>query len=171
MMENTMQIGDRELTLVFDTAAWVDVEKAFGSMDRMFKRMEEDVLPMSTGLMLSAFCATSGTCDRSKKEAITFDWLVKHRLQEELVLTHGDLCLPNIFANENGLTGFIDVGLAGVADKWVDIEKCLWSMWANTTGFFGGKQRPFDRQLLFDALGMQPDEDKLRYYGLLDALC
>ena len=73
-----MQIGDRELTLVFDTAAWVDVEKAFGSMDRMFKRMEEDVLPMSTGLMLSAFCATSGTCDRSKKEAITFDWLVKH---------------------------------------------------------------------------------------------
>ena len=77
-MENTMLIGDRELTLVFDTAAWVDVEKAFGSIDRMYKRMEEDVLPMSTGLMLSAFCATSGTCDRSKKEAITFDWLVKH---------------------------------------------------------------------------------------------
>lgn len=103
--------------------------------------------------------------------AALFDWLVKHRPQEELVLTHGDLCLPNIYANENGLTGFIDVGLAGVADKWADIEKCLWSMWANTTGFFGGKQRPFDRQLLFDALGMQPDEDKLRYYGLLDALC
>ena len=75
-MENTMQIGDRVLTLVFDTAAWVDVEKAFGSIDRMYKRMEEDVLPMTTGLMLSAFCATSGTCDRQKKEAITFDWLV-----------------------------------------------------------------------------------------------
>lgn len=100
-----------------------------------------------------------------------FDWLVKHRPQEELALTHGDLCLPNIFVDENGFTGFIDVGLAGVADKWVDIEKCLWSMWANTTGFFGGRKRPFDRQLLFDALGMQPDEDRLRYYGLLDALC
>ena len=103
--------------------------------------------------------------------AALFDYLVKHRPEEELVLSHGDLCLPNIFADEHGLTGFIDVGLAGVADKWVDIEKCLWSMWANTTGFFGGKQRPFDRQLLFDALGMQPDEEKLRYYGLLDALC
>ncbi len=103
--------------------------------------------------------------------AALFDWLVKHRPAEELVLSHGDLCLPNIFADERGLTGFIDVGLAGVADKWVDIEKCLWSMWANTTGFFGGKQRPFDRRMLFDALGMQPDEDKLRYYGLLDALC
>lgn len=100
-----------------------------------------------------------------------FDWLVKQRPQEELVLSHGDLCLPNIFADERGLTGFIDVGLAGVADKWVDIEKCLWSMWANTTGFFGGKARPFDRQLLFDALGMAPDEERLRYYSLLDALC
>lgn len=103
--------------------------------------------------------------------AALFDWLVAHRPAEELALTHGDLCLPNIFYGEGGLTGFIDVGLAGVADKWLDIEKCLWSMWANTTGFFGGKQRPFDRQLLFDTLGMQPDGDKLRYYGLLDALC
>lgn len=100
-----------------------------------------------------------------------FDWLVAHRPQEELALTHGDLCLPNIFADEHGLTGYIDLGLAGVADRWVDIEKCLWSMWANTTGVFGGKQRPFERQLLFDALGMAPDEERLRYYSLLSELC
>lgn len=87
------------------------------------------------------------------------------------MLTHGDLCLPNVFADENGLTGFIDLGLAGVADRWVDIEKCLWSMWANTTGIFGGPARAFERKLLFDALNLPPDEDRLRYYGLLDALC
>ena len=103
--------------------------------------------------------------------AALFDWLVAHRPAEELVLSHGDYCLPNLFADDRGLTGFIDIGLSGVADKWVDIDKGLWSMWANTTGFFGGKQRPFDRKLLFDALGMQPDEDKIRYYGLLDELC
>lgn len=103
--------------------------------------------------------------------AALFDWLVKHRPEEQLVLTHGDLCMPNIFADNRGLTGYIDVGLSGVADKWVDIEKCLWSMWANTTGIFGGRQRPFDRKLLFDALGMEPDEDRLRYYSLLDELC
>ena len=103
--------------------------------------------------------------------AALFDWLVAHRPVEELALTHGDLCLPNIFADANGFTGYIDLGLAGVADRWVDIEKCLWSMWANTTGFFGGKARPFDRQLLFDALGMAPDEERLRYYSLLDDLC
>lgn len=103
--------------------------------------------------------------------AALFDWLVKHRPQEQRVLSHGDFCMPNVFADERGLTGFIDVGLAGVADKWVDIEKCLWSMWANTTGVFGGRQRPFDRRLLFEALNMEPDEERLHYYSLLDDLC
>ncbi|MBQ8202431.1 MAG: aminoglycoside 3'-phosphotransferase [Clostridia bacterium] len=106
-----------------------------------------------------------------KSPAQLFDWLIRNKPAEELVLSHGDYCLPNIFADANGLTGFIDIGLSGVADKWIDIEKGLWSMWANTTGFFGGKQRPFDRRLLFDALGIQPDEDRIRYYGLLDELC
>lgn len=102
--------------------------------------------------------------------AALFDWLIKHRPEEEPVLCHGDYCLPNIFADNGALSGYIDVGLSGIADKWVDIDKGLWSMWANTTGLWGGKQRPFDRKLFFDALCMQPDEDKLRYYGLLDEL-
>ncbi len=100
-----------------------------------------------------------------------YDWLVKHRPEEEKVLSHGDYCLPNIFCDEKGLTGYIDLGYAGIADKWVDIEKVLWSMWANSTGIFGGRRREFDRRLLFDALGMEPDEERLRYYSLLNELC
>ena len=100
-----------------------------------------------------------------------FDWLVAHRPLEDKVLSHGDFCLPNILCNENGITGYIDLGYAGIADKWVDIEMVLWSMWANSTGQFGGKARHFDRKLLFEALGMEPDEDKLRYYSLLSELC
>lgn len=106
-----------------------------------------------------------------KSPAELFDWLIKHRPQEELVLSHGDFCLPNILCNKQGLTGFIDLGCSGVADKWVDIEMVLWSMWANSTGQFGGKKRDFDRKNLFAALNMQPDEDKLRYYSLLNELC
>lgn len=84
-MEDTMIVGGRELKLTFDTAAWVEVEKAFGSLDRMYKRMEEDILPMTTGLMLTAICATSGTCDRQKKgDAITFDWLVHNASPKEV---------------------------------------------------------------------------------------
>lgn len=100
-----------------------------------------------------------------------FDWLVKNRPAEELVLSHGDFCLPNIFCDGKKLTGIIDLGYAGAADKWVDIEKVVWSMWANTTGQFGGKKRPFDRQKLFDTLKMEPDEERLRYYSLLSELC
>ena len=100
-----------------------------------------------------------------------FDWLVKHRPAEELVLSHGDYCLPNVFCNDTGLTGYIDLGCSGVADKWVDVDQVLWSMWANSTGQFGGKAREFDRSLLFKALGMAPDEEKLRYYCLLSELC
>ena len=100
-----------------------------------------------------------------------FDWLVKYRPTEEKVLSHGDYCLPNILCEERRLTGFIDLGQSGIADKWVDIEMVLWSMWANSTGKFGGKCRPFDRNMLFDALGMKPDEEKLRYYSLLNELC
>ena len=100
-----------------------------------------------------------------------FEWLVKNRPKEEFVLSHGDYCMPNLFADEYGLTGYIDLGFAGVADKWVDIEKGLWSMWANSTGQFSEKKRPFDRKLLFDALDMDPDEEKLRYYSLLSELC
>lgn len=113
---NTIQIRDRELTLVFDTAAWVDVENAFGSMDRMYKRMEEDVLPMITGLQLAAFAATSGTCDRQKKEAITFEWLVQNaspakvreiiRMAKEAVL-HGMETHEKLFEDD----GPVDVGL------------------------------------------------------------
>ena len=100
-----------------------------------------------------------------------FDWLVKHRPKEELVLSHGDYCLPNIFCSENRLSGLIDLGYTGIADKWVDIEKVLWSMWGNTTGQFGGKKRSFDRRHLFAALEMEPDEDRIRYYSLLSELC
>lgn len=99
-----------------------------------------------------------------------FDWLVKHRPQEDLTFSHGDYCLPNIFAYRGSFNGVLDLGYAGIADKWVDIEKVLWSMWANTTGIFGGPKRHFDRKYLFSALDMQPDEDKLHYYGLLEIM-
>lgn len=106
-----------------------------------------------------------------KSPSELFDWLVKCCPTEEKVLSHGDYCLPNVFCDGIKLTGFIDLGYAGVADKWVDIEMVLWSMWANSTGRFGGKCRSFDRKLLFDALGIQHDDEKLRYYSLLSELC
>ncbi|MFN3782713.1 MAG: APH(3') family aminoglycoside O-phosphotransferase [Spirosomataceae bacterium] len=39
----------------------------------------------------------------------------------ELVFTHGDYCLDNVLFDASGLTGFIDMGRGGIADKYQDI--------------------------------------------------
>lgn len=138
-------------------------------LDQKFRIIEEGIRAGVVTRDQSRQPETYGS-DGFSSPAQLLDWLVKHRPDEEPVLSHGDYCLPNVMADRSGLTGFIDLGYAGIADKWLDIEKGLWSMWANTTGIFGGPKRPFDRRLLFDALNMELDEDKLRYYSLLGEL-
>lgn len=99
------------------------------------------------------------------------EWLEEHRPAEESVLSHGDFCLPNLFGLGSRPAGFIDLGKAGVADRWCDIALCYRSLSANLEGRYGGVPRPgFDPGRLFDALGLEPDEEKLRYYILLDEL-
>lgn len=98
-------------------------------------------------------------------------WLEDHRPSFEPVLSHGDFCLPNVFIHNGGISGFIDLGDAGIGDKWRDVALCCRSLKHNFDGSYGGKVYPdFDPNLLFDALGIEPDREKLRYYTLLDEL-
>ena len=98
-------------------------------------------------------------------------WLEDHRPSFEPVLSHGDFCLPNIFLHDGGISGFIDLGDAGIGDKWRDVALCCRSLKHNFDGSYGGKVYPdFDPNLLFDALGIEPDREKMRYYTLLDEL-
>ena len=42
---------------------------------------------------------------------------------------HGDLCLPNIYVDENNeFCGFIDLDNCGLGDRWYDIAWLLWSL-------------------------------------------
>lgn len=101
-------------------------------------------------------------------------WLYDNMPEEEPVLSHGDYCLPNIFGIQDEVTGYIDLGKTGIADKWCDIAICYRSLAHN----YGGKYKRhgedtyagFDGQLLFRELGMEPDWEKIRYYILLDEL-
>lgn len=99
------------------------------------------------------------------------EWLESHRPAEEPVLSHGDCCLPNLFGVGERITGFIDLGRTGRADKWCDIALCCRSLGGNLAGRYGGRLRhDFDPKRLFDVLGMDMDEEKIRYYILLDEL-
>jgi aminoglycoside phosphotransferase len=80
---------------------------------------------------------------------------------EDLVLTHGDYCLPNIMIAEQQVSGFIDLGSAGVGDRYRDLALVRRSLIRNC-----GEEwvAPF-----FTAYGLpRPDEAKLAFYQLLD---
>lgn len=99
------------------------------------------------------------------------EWLEENRPEPENVFSHGDFCLPNVLLVDGKVNGFIDLGDAGVGDKWRDIALCYRSLKHNFDGTFGGKvYEDFKPDLLFEALGMEPDWEKLNYYILLDEL-
>lgn len=100
------------------------------------------------------------------------EWLRANKPEQELVLSHGDFCLPNIFIDNDDISGFIDLGDMGVGDKWNDIAICYRSLKHNFDGTYGGKvYEDFNADMLFEALGIKPDWEKIRYYILLDELC
>ena len=98
-----------------------------------------------------------------------FRWLIENRPQEEYVLSHGDFCLPNIFLYGESFSGYIDLGDAGIADKWRDISLCYRSLKHNVDGTYD-RYEGVDPDRLFIELGIKKDEKKLRYYLLLDEL-
>lgn len=100
-------------------------------------------------------------------------WLKKNRPKEEPVFSHGDYCLPNVFLKGGKVSGFLDLGRSGIADKYQDIALCYRSLRDNYSGKYGNDRYAgldFKPESLFDALGMEPDWEKVKYYILLDEL-
>ena len=99
------------------------------------------------------------------------EWLEQNRPEWDPVFSHGDYCLPNVFLENENFKGFIDLDRAGVCDRWNDIAICYRSLKYNFNGTYGGKvYEDFKAEKLFEALEIEPDWDKIRYYLLLDEL-
>ena len=76
------------------------------------------------------------------------------------VLVHGDACAPNtLISDEGAWTGNVDFGDLAVGDRWADLAIASLSLDWN---FGEGHQSEF-----FDAYGIVPDEDRIRYYRAL----
>lgn len=96
-----------------------------------------------------------------------YNRLAANRPPEDLCFTHGDYCLPNIFIDGDQVTGFIDMGRSGIADKWQDIALCVRSLGYNLRNV---TEKEKYINLLFEYLNMKPVWDKINYYILLDEL-
>jgi aminoglycoside phosphotransferase len=93
------------------------------------------------------------------------DELVRNQpVHEDIVFTHGDYCLPNLIIDKGQVSGMIDLGKAGVADRYQDISLAIRSLRHNN------KTDKY-KSLFLDCYGMNElDEHKLEYYILLDEL-
>lgn len=80
---------------------------------------------------------------------------------EDLVVTHGDACLPNFMADGNGFSGYIDCGRLGVADRHQDIALACGSIQRN----FG---EAFVAAFLEAYGNFEQWPEKMVYYRLLD---
>lgn len=79
---------------------------------------------------------------------------------DQLVVCHGDACAPNTLLNADGVcSGHVDLGALGIADRWADLAIATWS----TEWNYG----PGWENLLLDAYGVAPDDERIRYYRLL----
>ena len=80
--------------------------------------------------------------------------------EQDLVVCHGDACAPNTLLSEAGeWIAHVDFDRLGVGDRWADLAIASWStVWNYGLGWESN---------VYDAYGIEPDVDKIRYYRLL----
>lgn len=85
-----------------------------------------------------------------------------HRMPQlhDPVVCHGDACAPNALISAAGrVSGHVDLGALGVADRWADLAVAAWStVWNYGPGF---------EPAVYRGYGVEPDEERGRYYRLL----
>lgn len=78
---------------------------------------------------------------------------------EDLVVCHGDYCVPNILLGAEAVVGYVDLGELGVADRWWDLAVATWSL---TWNFGPGYEEGF-----LASYGVGRDNERIRFYRLL----
>ncbi|WP_441435268.1 APH(3') family aminoglycoside O-phosphotransferase [Arthrobacter sp. RAF14] len=86
---------------------------------------------------------------------------------EDVVVCHGDLCLPNVVLDPEtfAVTGVLDVGRLGRADRYADLALATRSMCSDQNPQYG----EVHAERFLSRYGVdQPDDHRLGFYRLLD---
>ena len=88
----------------------------------------------------------------------------------DLVLCHGDVCMPNFMIENGKVTGWIDVVGCGVNDRYLDVAIALRTLRFN----FQAMHQEFTKermQLFLKTYGLNKlDMKKIEFYILLDEM-
>lgn len=71
----TMEVRGVTLRMYFDTAAWMELEEEFGSLEKMQEALSNDERPMHINLKLAAITARCGAKHAGEKQDMTWEWL------------------------------------------------------------------------------------------------
>lgn len=82
--------------------------------------------------------------------------------REDLVVCHGDYCLPNALVSSGRVSGYVDLGGLGVADRWWDLAVATWSVTWNLG--------PGWEDLFLAEYGVPRDSARIAFYRLLHDL-
>lgn len=98
-----------------------------------------------------------------------YNYLHNNQPIEDLVFSHGDYYLPNLFVSGCDITGFLDLGNGGVSDRWQDIALCVRTLRSRHMRFANCGEDEYQKylSLLFKELRIVPDQEKIRYFILL----
>ncbi|MEV2279447.1 aminoglycoside 3'-phosphotransferase [Nocardiopsis sp. NPDC049922] len=88
---------------------------------------------------------------------------------EEMVVCHGDFMLPNVMIDPDSLevSGIVDVGDLGLADRYRDLAAMSWSLAGGLNPQYGPK---FADRFWRSVTGGAVDQDKAELYALLREL-
>jgi len=147
-------------------AEWLLTEAVPGEMavgDKWRARRSEAIQALATGLRAIHALPTGDFPARWTAEV----WVGREPASlgarppiDDPVLVHGDACAPNTLISDEGKwTGNVDFGDLGVGDRWADLAVASMSLDWN---FGEGHQGEF-----FDAYGIEPDAERIRYYRAL----
>jgi aminoglycoside phosphotransferase len=88
-----------------------------------------------------------------------YEHLILNKPEEELIFSHGDTSLPNIFAKDDRLIGFIDVAECGIADFWFDVAITAKSIKRN----YGGEAV----QSFYKMINREIKYENIEYYMIM----